>query len=60
MGGVRLGRRAGKDADFSPLDDRGDAPDVEGKTKNDHLREMVVQAVAPKGITARTRVFAGG
>ena len=43
--------------DFWPMDFRIYAPDVDGKSKNEHFREMLVRAVANKGIQARTILF---
>ena len=43
--------------DFWPIDFRIYAPDVDGKSKNEHFREMLVRAVANKGIQARTILF---
>jgi hypothetical protein len=34
-------------------------PDVDGKTKNDHLQEMFVHAVDQKQLQAHTIVFDG-
>ena len=44
--------------DFDPIDDRLDAPEAEGKTQNDHLREMLLNATSDKSIKARTLLFA--
>lgn len=43
--------------DFYPIDYRIYAPDADGKTKNDHFREMVVRAKSDKQIKARTLLF---
>jgi hypothetical protein len=59
IGVVSLGHSAGKDEDFYPSDYRGYAPEVEGKTKNDHFQEMFVNAVDQKQIQARTLLFDG-
>jgi hypothetical protein len=59
IGVVSLVQSAGKDEDFYPIDHRVYAPDVDGKTKNDPLQEMFVNAVEHKGIKARTIMFAG-
>ena len=48
IGVVSLVHSAGKEGDFYPIDYRGYAPDVEGKTKNDHFQEMCVNAVDQK------------
>lgn len=59
IGVVSLVHSAGKAADFYPIDYRVYAPDVDGKTKNDHFHEMFVNAADHKQIKARTIVFAG-
>jgi len=59
IGVVSLVHSAGKDADFYPIDYRVYAPEVEGKTKNDHFQEMFVNAVAQKQIQARMFLFDG-
>ena len=59
IGVVSLVHSAGKDADFYPIDYRVYAPDVDGKTKNDHFHEMFVNAVDQKQIKARTLLFDG-
>jgi hypothetical protein len=59
IGVVSLVHSAGKDADFYPIDYRVYAPDVDGKTKNDHFQEMFVNAVDQKQLTARTILFDG-
>ena len=59
IGVVNLVHSAGKDGDFYPIDYRVDAPDVEGKTKNDHFPEMVVNALDLKHLRARTILFDG-
>ena len=43
--------------DFYPIDYRIYAPDADGKTKNDHFREMVLNARSDKQIKARTLLF---
>jgi hypothetical protein len=58
-GVVTLGQSAGKDGDFSPIDYRVYAPDVEGKTKHDHFQEMFVNALDLQHVHARTIVFDG-
>ena len=57
IGVVNLVHSAGKDADFYPIDYRVYAPDVDGKTKNDHFHEMFVNALDLKHIQARTILF---
>ena len=59
IGVVSLVHSAGKDEDFYPIDYRVYAPDVEGKTKNDHCHEMFVNAVDQKQFRARTILFDG-
>jgi len=41
-------------ADFYPIDYRIYAPEADGKTKNDHFREMLLNVVSDKHIQART------
>ena len=43
--------------DFYPIDYRIYAPEADGKTKNDHFREMVLNAKSDKQIKARTVLF---
>jgi hypothetical protein len=43
--------------DYHPLDFRVYAPDADGKTKNDHFRDMIRQAFEDKGIKAQTILF---
>jgi hypothetical protein len=59
IGVVNLVHSGGKEEDFYPIDSRVDAPDVDGKTKNDHFQEMFVNAVDQKQIQARTILFDG-
>jgi hypothetical protein len=59
-GVVSLVPSGGKDREFSPIDSRGYAPEVEGKTKNDHRQERFVHASDQKQITARTIVCEAG
>ena len=54
IGIVNLVHSAGADGDFWPIDYRLYAPDAEGKTKNDHFREMLLRAVADKLLQAKT------
>jgi len=44
-------------ADFYPVDYRIYAPEADGKTKNDHFREMLLNAVSDKHIQACTLLF---
>jgi hypothetical protein len=48
-----------KEEDFYPIDSRVYAPEVDGKTKNDHFHEMFVNAVDYKQLKARTILFDG-
>ena len=59
IGGVNLVHSAGKDADLYPIAYRSYAPDVDGKTKNDHFHEMFVNALDLKHLQARTILFDG-
>jgi hypothetical protein len=59
IGVVNLVHSGGKEEDFYPIDYRVYAPDVDGKTKNDHFQEMFVNAVDQKQIQARTILFEG-
>jgi DDE superfamily endonuclease len=43
--------------DFYPIDYRIYAPEVDGKTKNDHFCEMLLRAKSDKQIQARTLLF---
>lgn len=43
--------------DFYPIDYRVYAPEADGKTKNDHFRDMVLNAKSDKQIKARTLLF---
>jgi hypothetical protein len=57
IGIVNLVHSAGPDGDFWPIDYRIYAPDADGKTKNEHFREMLRRAVADKLIQATTVLF---
>ena len=57
IGVVNLVHSCGLAGDFWPLDFRIYAPDDDGKTKNDHFREMLVRAVGDKGLQAKTILF---
>jgi Transposase DDE domain len=59
IGVVSLVHSAGKDGDFYPIDYRVYAPEVDGKSKNDHFHEMFVNAVEQKELQARTILFDG-
>lgn len=43
-----------KDSGFNPIDYRLYSPDQDGKTKNEHAREMITKAKSEKNITAKT------
>ena len=43
--------------DFFPIDYRIYAPEADGKTKNDHFRDMLLRAKSDKQIKARTLLF---
>src|SRR5512134_430948 len=57
IGLVNLVHSSGTEGDFWPIDYRLYAPQADGKTKNEHLREMFLRAVADKQLQARTIVF---
>jgi len=59
IGVMNLVHSAGKEADFYPIDYRVYAPDVDGKTKNDHFQEMFVNVLDLKHVQARTLLFDG-
>ena len=59
-GVVSLVHSAGRDADSYPIDYRVYAPDVDGKTKNDHFQEMFLNGLDQKHWQARTILFDGG
>jgi len=57
IGLVDLVHSSGQPGDFYPIDYRIYAPDTDGKTKNQHFRDMLLNAVANKLIKARTILF---
>ena len=57
IGVVNLVHSSGSERDFYPIDYRIYAPQADGKTKNDHFREMLLRAVADKHIQAKTVLF---
>jgi hypothetical protein len=57
IGVVNLMHSAGAEGDFYPIDYRIYAPDADGKTKNDHFRDMLVSAIADKQLQARSVLF---
>ena len=60
IGGVKLVHSGGQDEDCYPIDYRVYAPDVDGKTKNHHVREMFVNALDQQQLRAHTLLFDGG
>ena len=54
---VNLVHSNGTDTDFYPIDYRIYAPTADGKTKNDHFRDMLIAAKADKGLKARAVLF---
>ena len=60
IGVVNLVHSSGADGDFFPIDYRVYAPESDGKTKNEHFREMLLHALADKQIQARTILFDAG
>jgi len=57
MGVVNLVHTNGQDGNFYPIDYRVYAPEVDHKSKNDHFREMFLQAIENKQLKARTILF---
>jgi hypothetical protein len=57
IGIVNLVHSAGNPKDFYPIDYRIYAPDQDGKTKNRHFSEMVINAVFAKQIKAKRILF---
>jgi hypothetical protein len=57
IGVVNLVHSAGDEKDFYPIDYRIYAPDQDGKTKNDHFAELVINAVFAKKIKAKRILF---
>lgn len=57
IGVLNLLHSSGHDGDFCPLDYRIYAPECDGKTKNEHFREMLIRAVSDKGLQAKTVLF---
>jgi hypothetical protein len=57
IGVVNLVHSSGAPGDFYPIDYRIYAPETDGKTKNDHFRDMLVRALADKRIKAKTVLF---
>jgi hypothetical protein len=59
IGVVSLVHSGGKDKEVYPIDYRVYAPDVDGKTKNQHFQEMFLNALDQKQLRARTILFDG-
>jgi len=57
IGVVNLVHSAGIKQDFFSIDYRIYAPDQDGKTKNDHFADMVINAVCAKKIKAKRVLF---
>jgi len=57
IGIVNLVHSAGNKQDFYPIDYRIYAPDQDGKTKNEHFCEMVINTVYAKKIKAKRILF---
>jgi len=57
IGVVNLLHTSGKDQAFYPIDYRIFDRDNDGKTKQDHFREMLMRAITDKGIKAQTILF---
>lgn len=57
IGVVNLVHSRGAQGDFYPIDYRIYAPDADGKTKNDHFRDLLIAAIADKRLEARTILF---
>jgi hypothetical protein len=57
IGVVNLVHSSGAEGDFWPIDYRIYAPEADGKTKNDHFREMFLRAVSDKQLQARIILF---
>ncbi len=54
IGVVNLAHTSGRTGEFYPIDDRIYAPEQDGKTKHQHVPELLVRAVSDKGIQAKT------
>lgn len=57
IGVVNLVHSSGTEGDFHPIDYRLFDPEGDGKTKNEHFREMLVRAKSDKCIKAQTVLF---
>ena len=54
---MNLVHSSGVEGDCYPIDYRVYAPETDGKTKNDHFRELLIQAVTSQQIQAGTVLF---
>lgn len=57
IGVVNLLHTSGEAGDFFPIDFRVYAPETDGKTKNEHFREMLIRAKSDKRLQANTVLF---
>jgi hypothetical protein len=57
IGVLNLLHSNGPQGEFYPLDYRLYAPEQDGKTKNDHFRDMLIRAVSDKQLQAQTVLF---
>jgi hypothetical protein len=57
IGVVNLVHTTGHPGEFYPIDYRIYAPDADGKTKNEHFRDMFLRALTDKGIQALRILF---
>ena len=57
IGIVNLVHSSGLDNDFYPIDYRIYNNEVDGKTKNEHFREMFIRAIASKDLACHTILF---
>jgi len=57
IGVVNLVHTDGTEGGYYPIDYRIYAPQADGKSKNDHFRDMLIAAVSNKGIQAKRVLF---
>lgn len=57
IGVINLLHTTGAPDGFYPIDYRIYDPDGDGKTKNEHVREMLIRATTTRGLQARTVLF---
>lgn len=57
IGLVNLVHSSGNEKDFWPIDYRIYHPETDGKSKNDHFKEMFLRMVTHKSLKARTILF---